>query len=246
MARVFCYPGLMSKINRIESFGNAMRVRTDDGKTYTAQPTGHGWWQLPPLDLSADGTTPPDTGGGTTPPDTGGGSTGGGGGVTVPASFTVKAVNGTPYNLNTKQLNHAADILRACVKRANANNRKVMVIVLITAIVESVLYMYSNTSHYPETANIPHDLNGRDSDSVGLFQQRPAAGWGTPAQCMNTEYSVNAFLGDAAPRGLFEVPDWQNDSPGRAAQRVQVSAFPTRYDNVVPVAEAIIDKAITK
>lgn len=32
-----------------------------------------------------------------------------------------------------------------------------------------------------------------DRDSLGLFQQRPSQGWGTPEQILNPEYSTNKF-----------------------------------------------------
>lgn len=179
----------------------------------------------------------PGTGGG-------GGSEGGGGGFTVgpaPAEIVATTTAGEVYRLNATQINHARNIMISALKVKDAANKDVIRIVLITAIVESVLYMYSNTSNYPETANYPHDKNGSDSDSVGLFQQRPSMGWGTPLQCMTYDYSVAAFInGTANNNGLFDV-SWKTVSPGKAAQLVQGSAFPERYDVVVPVANAIMN-----
>jgi hypothetical protein len=34
-----------------------------------------------------------------------------------------------------------------------------------------------------------------DQDSLGVFQQRPSQGWGTPAQLQDVVYATNAFLG---------------------------------------------------
>jgi hypothetical protein len=63
-----------------------------------------------------------------------------------------------------------------------------------------------------------------DHDSLGLFQQRPSAGWGTPDQLTNPDYATKAFLG-----GLKNVNGWQSMPLTDAAQAVQVSAFGDRY-----------------
>jgi len=39
-----------------------------------------------------------------------------------------------------------------------------------------------------------HNLNGGDRDSVGLFQQRPSAGWGRPDQLTDPVYATNKFI----------------------------------------------------
>lgn len=58
-----------------------------------------------------------------------------------------------------------------------------------------------------------------DRDSVGLFQQRPSQGWGTPAQLMDPVYAATAFY-----RALSGVPGWPGLPVGVAAQAVQRSA----------------------
>jgi len=63
-----------------------------------------------------------------------------------------------------------------------------------------------------------------DHDSLGLFQQRPSAGWGSPEQLTNPDYATKAFLG-----GLKNVNGWQSMPLTDAAQAVQVSAFGDRY-----------------
>jgi hypothetical protein len=71
-----------------------------------------------------------------------------------------------------------------------------------------------------------------DADSLGLFQQRPSAGWGTPAQIMNPRYAVDAFFGGAkapSPPGLVDIDGWLSMPYTEAAQAVQVSAFPDAY-----------------
>ncbi|SFC97136.1 Endonuclease/Exonuclease/phosphatase family protein [Nocardioides terrae] len=68
--------------------------------------------------------------------------------------------------------------------------------------------------------NLPHG----DRDSLGLFQQRPSAGWGSPAQVMDPVYASTAFF-----THLLRVTGWQEMSVAAAAQAVQRSAFPDAY-----------------
>lgn len=228
----------MATATRIEAVGDNLVLHYDDGTSVIAAPSSIYSWIVP-------NDSDDDTGSGGGNGGDSGGTGGSGGGFTVgpvPDSLTVSQANGVSYTLNKTQLTWAAKIIGASLKIQNAANRTVIRIALITSIVESVLYMYANTTHYPETAGYPHDRDGSDSDSVGLFQQRPAAGWGTPKQCMTVDYSVNAFInGTANNRGLFGVPNWRTLSPGQAAQAVQVSAFPDRYDQQVPVANRLMD-----
>ncbi len=63
-----------------------------------------------------------------------------------------------------------------------------------------------------------------DHDSLGLFQQRPSQGWGTPAQIMDPAYASAAFY-----TALRHVPGWETLPLTVAAQRVQQSAFPDAY-----------------
>jgi len=79
-----------------------------------------------------------------------------------------------------------------------------------------------------------HDLRSGDRDSVGLFQQRPSQGWGTPAQLVDTRYAASAFL-----RALAAVDGWLNLSVNDAAQRVQHSATPTAYGQWESEARAL-------
>ena len=116
----------------------------------------------------------------------------------------------------------------------------------MTALTESTLRVLSNTSAYPESGNLPNDGNGGDHDSVGLFQQRPAAGWGTVANLMDPVWSSRAFYGGptgpnhGSPRGLLDIDGWASMDPGAAAQAVQVSAYPDRYAVNQPVAEKVL------
>lgn len=71
-----------------------------------------------------------------------------------------------------------------------------------------------------------------DRDSVGLFQQRPSAGWGTVEQILDPTYAAEAFFGRPkapSPPGLVDIDGWPSMSYTEAAQAVQVSAFPNAY-----------------
>jgi hypothetical protein len=63
-----------------------------------------------------------------------------------------------------------------------------------------------------------------DHDSLGLFQQRPSSGWGTPRQVTNPTYASTKFY-----KALIRVPGWWKLPLTQSAQRVQVSAFPNHY-----------------
>jgi hypothetical protein len=74
-----------------------------------------------------------------------------------------------------------------------------------------------------------------DRDSLGLFQQRPSAGWGTTGQVLDPARATLAFFGGAAnpnkgrTRGLLDIPGWTSMTVAQAAQAVQISAFPDAY-----------------
>lgn len=63
-----------------------------------------------------------------------------------------------------------------------------------------------------------------DRDSLGLFQQRPSQGWGTPAQVLDPIYATNKFY-DA----LVKVNNYQTLEITKVAQAVQKSGFPDAY-----------------
>ena len=72
--------------------------------------------------------------------------------------------------------------------------------------------------------NVGHLGASNDHDSLGLFQQRPSSGWGTPEQITDPAYSATAFY-----QGLVEVSGWDSLPLTQAAQTVQVSAYPDHY-----------------
>jgi len=79
------------------------------------------------------------------------------------------------------------------------------------------------------------NLDYGDRDSLGLFQQRPSQGWGTPAEIMNPTYAATKFY-DA----LVKVPDWQTIPLTEAAQDVQKSGFPDAYAAHTTAAEYVV------
>jgi hypothetical protein len=68
------------------------------------------------------------------------------------------------------------------------------------------------------------NLNYGDLDSVGLFQQRPSAGWGTKQQVMNPYYATGKFY-DA----LVKIKGWETADINDVAQQVQRSGYPEAY-----------------
>jgi len=79
------------------------------------------------------------------------------------------------------------------------------------------------------------NLDWGDRDSLGLFQQRPSAGWGTAAEVLDPARATRAFFGGPGDpngtrtRGLLDIPGWEGMSFAQAAQAVQASAYPDRY-----------------
>lgn len=118
--------------------------------------------------------------------------------------------DGSATALDEEQLGNATTIL-AVAKGAfpdASSQRQAAIIGVVTAMQESSL----------------RNIDFGDRDSVGLFQQRPSAGWGTVEQIMNPVYASTRFYS-----ALSEVAGWQSMAVGDAAQTVQVSAFPDEY-----------------
>ncbi|GLW35864.1 hypothetical protein [Actinoplanes regularis] len=91
-------------------------------------------------------------------------------------------------------------------------DKRATVIAITTAITESSLHNYTEAVDY---------------DSLGLFQQRPSQGWGTPAQLTDPVYATNAFLN--AMLRKYPSNAWMSGDIGAICQRVQVSAYPDAY-----------------
>ncbi|WP_308796506.1 LysM peptidoglycan-binding domain-containing protein [Agromyces silvae] len=74
-----------------------------------------------------------------------------------------------------------------------------------------------------------------DRDSLGLFQQRPSQGWGTPEEVRDPTRAALAFYGGPTnpnpgrTQGLLDIDGWQSMTVTQAAQAVQRSAHPDLY-----------------
>ena len=84
--------------------------------------------------------------------------------------------------------------------------------------------------------NHPHDDVGNNLDSVGLFQQRPTAGWGPPEILIDPAKAAGLFFDE-----LVRVPGWRTMSPWDSAQAVQSSPssdgeiYRSSYDQAVGI-----------
>jgi hypothetical protein len=113
--------------------------------------------------------------------------------------------------------------------------RDAQIIAVATAMQESTLYNRASTV-YPESYDVPHEGDGSDYDSVGLFQQRSSTGWGAVKDLMKPEYATKQFL-----KALVQVPNWEHMPVTVAAQTVQGSAFPDHYAKHEGNATMVVD-----
>ncbi|QTE28617.1 M23 family metallopeptidase [Pengzhenrongella sicca] len=168
----------------------------------------------------------------------------------IPDQLQTTAADGSPVRLDRTQLGHAATIIATGSRTAGVGRDGVLV-ALMAGLTESGLRMFANTTAYPQSAAYPHDGDGHDHDSLGIFQMRPAAGWGTVAELMDPTYQAQAFFGGpdgpnhGSPRGLLDIPHWRDLPAATAAQAVEVSAYPSRYARYEPVAAAILTALTT-
>ncbi|GFJ84955.1 hypothetical protein Phou_091350 [Phytohabitans houttuyneae] len=140
---------------------------------------------------------------------------GGGGGAGCLGVVTVPGAN--PAGLSGEQAGNASVIV-ATGERMRVPVRG-WVIAVATALQESGLI----------------NIRGGDRDSLGLFQQRPSQGWGTPGQTMNPDYAARKFY-----ERLLAVPGWERLPLTEAAQAVQRSAYPDAYQKHEARATAIV------
>ncbi|MFD8229501.1 heavy metal transporter [Streptomyces massasporeus] len=129
--------------------------------------------------------------------------------------------DGASYEFTPEQGVNAATI--TAVGTARGLPERAVTIALATALQESAL------------RNIKHG----DRDSLGLFQQRPSQGWGTPKEIMDPTYSAGEFYDH-----LVKVPGYTRLPLTVAAQRVQRSGFPQAYAKHEPDA-ALLAAALT-
>lgn len=135
---------------------------------------------------------------------------------TTDSCQVVGETTGTVYALKPVQLVNASIIADVAMRRGLPE--QAVIVALATAQQESKLT----------------NLDYGDADSVGLFQQRPSQGWGTPEQILDPVYSSGKFF-DA----LVKVRNWQGLTVAAAAQAVQRSAFPDAYTSWQPLGTAL-------
>ncbi|SDF23223.1 hypothetical protein SAMN05660662_1460 [Blastococcus aurantiacus] len=142
----------------------------------------------------------------------------------VPAEGSC-TVDGGTVTVSAEQARHATTIAR--VARDRGLPERAVVIALATAQQESGL----------------RNLDYGDRDSLGLFQQRPSQGWGSPAQVRDPVYAAGKFYD-----GLVEVPGWETGRLTEVAQTVQRSGFPEAYQKHEAMAQelatALTDNAL--
>ncbi|MFI1562472.1 heavy metal transporter [Streptomyces sp. NPDC020490] len=124
--------------------------------------------------------------------------------------------DGARYEFTPEQAVNAATI--AAVGTGRGMPERAVTIALATALQESGL------------RNIEHG----DRDSLGLFQQRPSQGWGTPRQIMEPAYAAGVFY-----EHLGKVPGYTRLPLTVAAQRVQRSGYPEAYAKHEPDAKLL-------
>ncbi|MEU9513046.1 hypothetical protein [Micromonospora sp. NPDC048169] len=128
------------------------------------------------------------------------------------ATLIPHGVQGTQSHIDlTDEQTANVKAIIAATKKAGMDERAA-VVSIATALQESKL------------ENLGHLGDRNDHDSQGLFQQRPSSGWGTVEQITDPEYSTTAFL-----KGLKQVDGWRDMPLTKAAQTVQVSAYPDHY-----------------
>lgn len=131
---------------------------------------------------------------------------------------TASAAGADPeeYELSPEQASNAATIAAVGISKGLPD--RAVTIALATAMQESAL----------------RNLDHGDRDSLGLFQQRPSMGWGTPEQITDPVYSAAIFYDH-----LVEVPEYARLPLTVAAQKVQRSGFPEAYAKHEPDATVL-------
>ncbi|MFF0547879.1 hypothetical protein ACN6AT_13690 [Streptomyces sp. JL4002] len=142
----------------------------------------------------------------------------GGGAPYCVASAQASAPGGSAetYEMSPEQAANAATI--AAVGIAKGLPDRAVTIALATAMQESAL----------------RNLDHGDRDSLGLFQQRPSMGWGTPEQITDPVYSAAIFYDH-----LVDVPGYSRLPLTVAAQKVQRSGYPQAYAKHEPDATVL-------
>jgi hypothetical protein len=151
---------------------------------------------------------------------------GGGSGACGPAAAPTTDSSGQPAHTekwDTDQLTIAATIIEVGVTKGIASWGQT--IALAVAMQESRL------------RNLPYLGDDNDHDSIGVFQQRPSQGWGTPAQLADPAYQAGRFYDK-----LKTVTGWQTMPLTEAAQAVQVSEYGDAYAKWTNEATRLVEQ----
>jgi hypothetical protein len=125
---------------------------------------------------------------------------------------------GSGVPLTAEQIANARTIAQVAWDRGLPE--RAVVIALATAMQESHL----------------RNLDHGDRDSLGLFQQRPSQGWGTPEQIQDPAYAAGKFYDH-----LVQYPNWDTGRLTDIAQGVQRSGFPEAYQKHEAMAVELAD-----
>jgi len=96
--------------------------------------------------------------------------------------------------------------------------------------IRAVTIAYAAALQESKLANLDYG----DRDSLGVFQQRPSEGWGTPRQIEDPVYATTRFFA-----ALADVPGYQHMQVYEAAQAVQRSADGYAYAQYAQVGAAM-------
>jgi hypothetical protein len=182
----------------------------------------------------------------------------------VPGALDCGAVTGTPQGeLDAAQERNAKIIVSVALSRKLGNTGAAIGVAV--ALAESTLYNYANDGTSTlvgsaesrqlddaeravarESLRYPHDRVGNNLDSIGLFQQRPMTGWGSPEQLIDPATSAGFFYDR-----LVQVPGWQALPPWTAAQTVQGSSssdggiYREMYERAVTIVDELTADSTT-
>ncbi|HEX6682917.1 MAG TPA: hypothetical protein VF062_08990 [Candidatus Limnocylindrales bacterium] len=140
------------------------------------------------------------------------------------AGSTLETVSGrcsaADVRLDADQMANAATVSAVGLRRGV--NPRAIVVALAVALQESKL------------RNLDHLGDRNDHDSIGLFQQRPSQGWGSPEQIKDQRYAADRFY-----TALLKVKGWEGMRVTDAGQRVQRSKYPEAYQKWADDAEVL-------
>lgn len=146
---------------------------------------------------------------------------------TVGANCMLPGDGSTAHGLSATQLRNASTIMST--GRTLKFSDQGLKVALVTGMQEATMLNLASRAN-PDSLNFPHDsVSAGDHDSVGIMQQRDA--WGPMAVRMDVGKAATMFYtgGQGGQPGLDDIKGWESMPVWKAAQSVQVSAFPMAY-----------------